>query len=555
MRRIVSVWLPHWPIERLMRHKPGTVPDEKPFALVEGGARGIRITAVNSCAAREGLHPGLGLADARAAVPALVSHPAEPERDARALERLALWLGRYGPARNVEGRNGVWIDVTGVAHLFGGEARLLDDLVRRLNDFGLNARAGLADTPGAAYALARFATGRRVTAIAPTDATAAALCPLPVEALRLAPDTVLLLKRLGLTRIGQLADLPRTVLERRFSSESSSRSTSARTRVCARALADAVLVRLDQALGITAEPRMALGEPPVLSERRTWGEPLISSEALVAEITALAEDLGNSLKTAGLGARRIALHLYRADGTVAHADAGLSRASADPAHFMRLLDDKLSAIDAGFGIDVAVLDAVHVEPVDAEQTALGRGGHRSAEVAVAALVDRLSSRLGARNVFRIAPHASHIPELGTIRRPPLTSAIHQHETDLSNTSPRPLLLLSPPEPITVMAEVPDGPPLRFTWRHVPYAVVKAAGPERIAPEWWKHLARPRQQAELPENENGLEGEIADPCQRELTRDYYVVETGDGARFWIFREGFYGATGPGSTPRWFLHGLF
>ena len=540
-----------------MRHKPGAVPDEHPFALVAGGAHGIRLTAVNARAARDGLRPGLSLADARAAVPALLSHPAEPERDARALERLALWLGRYGPARNVDGSDGVWIDVTGVAHLFGGEDRLLDNLVQRLGAFGISARAGLAGTPGAAHALARFATVRRATVIAAPEATMAALSPLPVDALRLAPATVLLLKRLGLARIGQLADLPRTALERRFSSEASSRSKATRSRASARALADAVVVRLDQALGVTAEPRAALGEPPILSERRTWGEPLISSEALVAEISALAGDLAKSLKTAGLGARRIALHLYRADGTVAHADAGLSRASTDPAHFMRLLGEKLVAIDAGFGIDVAVLDAVLTEPVEAEQTALGRGGHQTPDAAVATLVDRLSNRLGARNVFRIAPRASHIPELATIRRPPLSGLTTTPQAASPRALARPLLLLSPPEPIRVMAEVPDGPPLRFTWRRVPYAVAKAAGPERIAPEWWTHLASPRFEPE-PESsidESGLEGEIVDPGERDLTRDYYVVETGEGARFWMFREGFYGASGPASAPRWFLHGLF
>jgi protein ImuB len=556
MKRIASVWLPHWPIERLMRHTPGAVPDDKPFALVAGGAHGIRITAVDLRAAREGLRPGASLADARAAVPWLVSYPAEPARDARALERLAYWLGRYGPGRNVEGEDGVWIDTTGVAHLFGGEAVLLEDLVRRLAGFGITARAGLADTPGAAHALARFATARRTSVLAPPGeaATVAALAPLPVDALRLAPDTVLLLKRLGLTRIGQLADVPRTSLERRFSSAASLRNKAARSH----ALADAVLIRLDQAFGRTEEPRAALGEPPVLSERRTWGEPLISSEVLLSEIAALAGDLARSLKAAGLGARRIGLQLYRADGTVAHASAGLSRASADPVHFMRLLAEKLAAIDAGFGIDVAVLDAVLAEPLAAEQATLGRAG-AAPEDAIAALVDRLAGRLGAKNVFRIAPRASHIPEEATVRRPPLASVSASDMSAAFPPSARPFLLLSPPEPITVMAEVPDGPPLRFTWRRVLYAVRKAAGPERIAPEWWRNLTAPGQDsgpdAAAGARDDGLEGEIVDASARERTRDYYVAETGDGARFWMFREGFYGVAGPDSAPRWFLHGLF
>jgi protein ImuB len=553
MKRIVSVWLPQWPIERLKRHRPGAVPDDQPFALVAGGAHGIRITAVNIRAAREGLRMGMSLADARAAVPGLVSYAAEPERDAQSLERLALWLGRYGPSRNVEGSDGVWLDTMGVAHLFGGEAALLKDLVRRLAGFGITARVGLADTPGAAYALARFATARRDAVMAPAGEaqTAVALAEIPVAALRLSAETVVLLRRLGLARIGQLTEIPRTSLERRFSSEASSRSRAGQAK--AKALADAVLVRLDQALGRQAEPRATLREPPVLSERRSWGEPLISSDALVSEISALAEDLSRSLQAAGLGARRIALHLYRADGTIAHVEAGLARASAEAAHFMNLLDDKLAAIDAGFGIDVAVLDAALAETLDAEQAALGRAG-AAPERAIAALIDRLANRLGAKNVFRLAPRASHLPERAAVRTAPLAPLADPAAMLGCSPGERPFLLLSPPEPITVMAEVPDGPPMRFTWRRVAYAVAKAAGPERIAPEWWRHLAHPDADAPAPADD-GLGGDIIDPTAREKTRDYYVVETGDGARFWMYREGFYGVADAGGAPRWHLHGLF
>lgn len=535
-----------------MRHCPGAVPDDRPFGLVASGAHGIRITAVNRRAAREGLRTGLSLADARAGVPGLVSRAAEPERDAKALERLALWLGRYGPQRNVEGGDGVWIDSTGVAHLFGGEEALLTDLLRRLSWFSITAHAGLAGTPGAAYALARFATLKRRAALAPPGEaeTAAALSPLPVEALRLSSDTVVLLRRLGLARIGQLIELPRTSLERRFSSQASTRGRLRQAQT--KALAAAVLKRLDQALGRSEEPRRPLGQPPVLSERRMWGEPLISSEVLLSAVKQLSEDLSQSLKAQGLGARRIALSLYRADGTVAHAAAALARASADAGHFMRLLEEKLAAIDAGFGIDSAVLDAVMAEPLDAEQTALGRGG-AAPEQAVAALVDRLANRLGAKNVFRLAPRASHIPEQASVRVAPLASFADLSELDGDLPGQRPFLLLSPPEPIAVMAEVPDGPPLHFTWRRAMHWVAKAAGPERIAPEWWRHLAFSNEDAPPPDD--GLEGEAVVLSARERSRDYYVVETADGARFWMFREGFYGGADGAGPPRWFLHGLF
>jgi protein ImuB len=216
MPRIVSVWLPYWPIERLRRADPGAVPDEGPFALVAPGRHGITITAANAAARAAHVAVGAALADVRAALPVLATRPAEPTRDCAALRTLARWCGRYGPARNTHGADGLWIDVTGVAHLFGGEQGLVEDLGARLAALALTARIGLADTLGAAFALARH--GGRSIAFAPPGGTQTAVAALPVAGLRLDADTLKLLRRLGLRRIGQLYDLPRAALERRFRS-------------------------------------------------------------------------------------------------------------------------------------------------------------------------------------------------------------------------------------------------------------------------------------------------------------------------------------------------
>ena len=558
----------------MKRSNPASVPDETPLALVENGARGIRITALNACAARAGLHPGLSLADARAAVPALLSHPAEPLADEDALARLAHWLGRYGPARNTDGTDGIWIDVTGVAHLFGGEECLLDDLVTRLARCGITARAGLAGTLGAAHALARASIhpSRRPTSrtssspcicssawtIAPHGAIAAALAPLAVEALRLSPQSVLLLRRLGLKRIGDLAGVPRATLERRFSSKANGRALRQRpVNSGGGALIDGVLLRLDQAHGRAPEPCAALQEPPALSRRRAWSEPLMSCEVLSSQITALTGDLCTALREAGLGARRIALTLFRTDGTLARITIGLSRPSAEAAHILHLLDKKLDGIDAGFGIDVAVLDAIEAEASCAEQTTLAHPGHAHAihahtrhaapDSRLANLIDRLANHLGETCLINLAPHDSHIPEHAQKRRPAHASlaslSSRSSKADEDNApahpAPRPPFLLPRPEPVSVVAEVPEGPPLRFTWRRAVHTVSKAQGPERIAPEWWRHLAA---------------ADASHPV-RDRTRDYYVIEANGGARFWIFREGRYGAAGSEDAPRWFLHGLF
>ena len=513
MRRIVSVWLPLWPIERLRRAAPQAVPEAACLALVEAGSHGIRITAVTARAADEGVRVGQSLADARAALPALLSRPAEPDCDRRALVQLAYWCGRYGPNRNTEGADGLWVDITGVAHLYGGEEGLLSDLCAKLARFGLTVRAGLADTPGAAHALARFAP---FPAIAPAGTTQARLAPLPVEALRLSPETVLLLKRLGLRRIGQLFSLPRAALQRRFRSA---------------AAAEAVVRRLDQALGSAPEPSPPLVEPPVLFMQRAFAEPLISPTSIEAETGRLSEQLCAALEARNLGARRIALSLYRADGTVAEVCAGLSFASRTPAHLTDLVREKLQNIDAGFGIDALVLAAVQVEERAPAQEILGRGVKCAADPAQ--LIDRLVNRLGAGRVSRLEPRASHTPERAEVRVSALADLAPSPArlVPARPLPPRPQFLLAPPEPIGVIAEIPEGPPARFTWRRVERRIVRAQGPERIAPEWWREIAG----------------------RKSRTRDYYRIEDEGGAAYWVFREGFYG--GGEETPSWFMHGLF
>ena len=507
---------------------------------------GLTITAVNTVAAREGVVAGTALADARAALPALLSRRAELDADRIALLKLARWAGRYGPNRHTDGDDGLWIDITGAAHLFGGEECLLDDLTRRLASFGVSANAGLADTLGAAHALARFGCPAGAAwALAPPAATRDAIAPLPVEALRLDGPRVLLLKRLGLRRIGQLYDIPRDSLSRRFRSKDA---------------AAAVLMRLDQALGQAAEPRRPMHHPPVLSATRSFADPLISSEALEATVAQLCAELATALAAKGLGAKAVRLALYRADGTCAEVEAAMSQASRDGPHIMLLLKEKLAVIDAGFGIDVLRLDAVRVERHGAHQDTFAASRARQGP---GALIDKLANRFGAAAVSVLCPRGSHIPERAEARVPALhvfhaqpppqggqkgekksegaagVTASYQPPWPYGRTASRPAFLLTRPERIDVLAEVPDGPPERFTWRRVERRVVRAQGPERITPEWWRHIAS------------------ADNQKRSRPRDYYTIEDHEGAAYWVFRHGLYGIEdgGGGDPPRWFLHGLF
>lgn len=555
MSRIVSVWLPAWPIERMQRQVPGSVPAAEPFALVQKGAHGLRISAANGPAIAAGAVIGAALADARAALPGLAVRPADPVSDALALRKLARWLGRYGPAHNADGVDGAWVDVTGVAHLYGGERALAEDLGGRLRRMGLDARIGLADTFGAAHALARFgplaiASGRG--SLAPPGGVRSALAGLPVAALRIEHDAMRLLVRLGLKRIGQIYDLPRPALAARFRE-----ATGGGSRRFRETAAAGVLLRLDQALGVVGEPKKPLALPPEAQCRLIFPDPLGTSDGIVGALGQLASMLEARLASQGLGARRFRLVLYRTDGTAAEVVIGTSAARREPAHICRLMGEHLGRIDAGFGIDAAVLEADGLEPMHALQIGLGaknmRGDIAGGEAeGLAALVDRLSNRLGPARVLRCVRRESHIPERSEVWLPAMDSRTSSTLTGaraplpalVPALPPRPAFLLGRPEIISVLAGVPEGAPQRFVWRRVARRIMRSEGPERIAPEWWRHI--------------GMTDRLPG------TRDYYRLEDATGARYWVFREGFYGQSedradadgdGRGGEPRWFVHGVF
>ncbi|MGE3529866.1 MAG: DNA polymerase Y family protein, partial [Methyloceanibacter sp.] len=346
MSRFVSVFLPQLPLERLARERAARrgapLPVDRPLALIGTEERGLFITALNEAGRRQGLSAGLGLADARAICPRLLTLPASPKKDDAALRDLARWAScRYSPTLNLDGADGLWLDVSGVPHLFGGESALLADLMRRLARAGFTARLALAETLGGAHALARFAHPSPL--VVPAGTIGPALAPLPVEALRLAPEITRLLRRLGLKRIGQLYGLPRASLERRFH---------------AKETAEAVLLRLDQALGRREEPRVPLLPLPDFAARIPLPEPIVTHDGVVAAIERLAIALCEKLARAGQGCRRVALWVARADGSSSVIEAGLSAPSREPVHLLRLFKERIEALDLGFGVDFMSLAAL-----------------------------------------------------------------------------------------------------------------------------------------------------------------------------------------------------
>ncbi|HEX4112439.1 MAG TPA: DUF6504 family protein [Stellaceae bacterium] len=509
----------------------GVNPGTEPAVLVVSLGNRRLVSAVNPAAEAQGLLPGLALADVRAQVPGLAVAPADPAGDAAALLRLAQWCGRYSPWTVPHGPDSILLDITGCAHLAGGEDKLGADLVERLARRGITARAGIADTIGGAWAMARGGA-QPVGVIAPGE-TRAALAPLSVRVLRLDAETIAALERLGLRRIGDLYPLPRADLAARF---------------------DRVLMaRLDEALGEGREALSPLPPAPPRWARRHFAEPIATPEDIAATIRLLLETLCRQLADATLGARLLTLTLHRVDGTSVSLAIGTARPSRDVAHLAHLFAERLDRIDPGFGIEDMVLAAKTVETLEAKQLKIlavvpakaGAQGNRTSltldsrlrgndgniqtitcDDDISILIDRLANRLGARSVGRLLPHDSHLPE----RTQRFVFAFAPGGGKAWDAGkPRPVRLLPRPEPIEAVAPVPDDPPLMFRWRRRLYRVARAEGPERILGEWWRGAR-----------------------EAQLLRDYYRVEDEDGRRYWLFRAGLYR---PDIRSRWFLHGLY
>ncbi len=491
---------------------------------------------MNVAAAKAGLQVGFKFTDAKARVPDLVTDEMDRAADAAALRALGIWLYRFSPLIALDGDDGLMLETTGCAHLHAGEAALVAAIEARLLRAGFTARFGLAGTPGAAYALARAGTER----ILDSGAERAGLERLPVRALRLSEDAVTLLRRFGLTRMGQLYGIDRKALARRFQS---------------REAADAVGLRLDQALGLRPEPLQPLRPAPEQASHLPCPEPLTDLAALTEGLRQLSETLGAELVRFGEGARAFRFIAFRSDGEVSSVAVTASRAARDPAHIQRLFRDKLERINPGFGIDHLTLEARRLAPMQIGAVRLPGALSDEAldDAALAALADRLTAKLGEGAVTVRLPAARHIPEAAEVRAP-FEGFLPDAGAANESAGPRPARMFIRPERVDVLAEVPDGPPLRFVWRRLARRVVRADGPERIAPEWWREMKkRPSPPCEVMGGEGVSES--SEPLRtRPRARDYYRVEDEDGRRYWIFRAGLY-EDGRGAAPEWYVHGLF
>lgn len=489
--------------QRVMERQGNALPDDIAVVLATEGQHGPVIHATNRAARLAGIAAGARVVDVKAICPDLRVEYADVAGDCIALKRLMLWVRRWCPWSVTDSANGLILDTTGADHLLGGEAAMLVDMETRLSLLGLTAQLAVAPTWGAAWALARYGP---VRSICGPDQIIETLAPLPIAGLRLDSETRLLLHRLGLKTIGALSNVPRLSLTRRF---------------VRAALHANPQLRLDQAIGYLAEPVASPDAQPQIKAQARLPEPI---QDPTAYLPALCADLCAQLTRYGFGCRRLHLTVYRTDGEVSTLDVAIAAASRDPDHLRSLFNDKLERINPGFGFDLITLEAGVVEPVDTIQ--IGLDGKEQTDLHLPILIDRLVARLGTRAVKRPELRNSHVPERAQADSAALTALV----ADTTAAKDRPLRLLSPPEEVSVVYAVPEGPPAQFIWRRQTHKVARYAGPERIAPEWWKDHPGTR------------------------LRDYFKVEDQTGKRLWLYREGLH-EDGRGGDPRWFVHGMF
>jgi protein ImuB len=480
-----------------------------PLVVVAKIDNALQLTAVDERAAQDGLYPGLPLADARARVPALDVVEVDEAADYALIEAIADWCDRFTPLVALNRPHGLFLDISGCAHLFGGEGallRMLCDFVRKQE---ITVRAAIAGTAIAANALAKGANG----CIAENGGEKEAISTLPVTVLGIDEKIIYALKRAGLKTIGEIAARSSSELTARFGAT--------------------FTFLLEQALGFNSQPitpRRTL--PDYVAERR-FAEPVTTAEVIGRTISSLASTLETLLEERGQGARRLEASFFRTDGAVRHIalDTGrpLRDAAVISAYYSERLEVLSDPLDPGFGFDLIRLSALATETLTYCAAEFSSSHH---EQEIAGLIDRLSARFGEARVTRFLSVNTHVPEYAAAYCPAQRGANPSPWPQMrmeSETPRRPLHMLIPPEPIqSRFIYVPDGPPKLFVWRRATHKIVKSEGPERIAMEWWR-----------------------DATAR--TRDYFQVEDEEGRRFWLYRDGLYNRDI--NEPRWFMHGLF
>jgi len=498
MKRFVSIWLPYLITDWFALKKPGI--EKTPFVVSASSHGKMVIIAANILAESKGILKGMSLADARAIYPSLQHFNDIPGLVEKILQRLAEWCIRFTPITAVDPFGGVILDVTGCSHLWGGDKAYLSDIIKRIQAKGFHVKAAMADTIGAAWAVARF---RKTSCVIHIGKHVEALQTLPPESLRLDRETTERLHKLGLHQVRDILAMKGTTLRRRFG--------------------NIVIERINQAVGTAQEFITPVIPVEPYLERLPCLEPITRIEGIEIALQQLLETLCNKLKAEGKGVRELHFVCYRIDSKVLTTSIDTSAATINVKHLFRLFEDKLSSIEPDLGIELFILEAIKFEDHQSSQEEIWKqaGGLNNSKLSE--LVDRLSIRIGTSVIFRYLPDEHYLPERSFKKTISLKDVA---ASEWKIERPRPVQLLPSPERIEVTAPVPDYPPLNFRYRGKLHKIIKADGPERIEQEWWIYDGQ--------------------------HRDYYAVQDEEGCRYWLFRSGHYDAA---KTYTWFLHGIF
>lgn len=497
-KRFVSIWFRDLITDWLIIRKPAYA--RLPFVFATPDHGRMIIAAACPLTQAQGMHPGMAVADARALIPSLQVFDDKPGRAEKLLQAMAEYCILYTPVAAIDLPDGIILDASGCAHLWGGEHAYLTEIRKRFATTGYRVRIAIADTVGAAWAIARFG---QVKAIIESGEQANALFSLPAAALRLPPDTIAKLQKLGLYQTGSFIRIPRAALRRRFG--------------------ETLLLRIDQALGTEEEMIQAVQPPAIYQERLPCLDPIVTATGIEMALNSLLESLCNRLRREEKGLRVAVLKCYRTDGNLQQLEIGTGHPSHNTHHLYKLFENKIETIEPGLGIELFILEAPKVEDVATAQQQLWAGTCGVEDSSLAELVDRVANKFGVGAIHRYLPDEHYWPE----RSIKLATALQDKPTTAWQTNrPRPVQLLVIPEAIEVTAPVPDYPPMLFRYKGKLHMIKKADGPERIEREWW-----------LEEGPH---------------RDYYQVEDQEGRRYWLFRSGHYTLD---KKPRWFMHGFF
>ena len=495
-KRFLTIWFRYLKTDWLTRRRPAL--GHRPFVLAAPDHGRMIITAANIPAQKQGIDIGMVLADARAIYPSLQYMQDKQEPSGKLLHNIASWCIRYSPWVVADPPDGLILDITGCAHLWGNETVYLTSIINRFKVLGYTIRAGIADTIGTAWGIARFG---KDNFIIEKEQQAQALHDLPAAALRLSPEITERLYKLGLREIGSFIQMPRSALRRRFGEE--------------------LILRLHQALGYEEEITLPVVIPEPWQERLPCLEPITTRIGIEIGLQRLLETLCKRLQQQQKGLRQACFKCYRVDGKTQQIDIGTNRASNNVSHLFKLFELKLDMIEPDPGIELFTIEAPKVEDAVAVQEKLWEGTVGLADIKFSELIDRIEVKIGAGHIHRYLPDEHYWPERS------VKPAVSLHETITTAWNLdrlRPVQLLPTPHPIQVTAPIPDYPPMNFSYKGKVHTVIKADGPERIESEWW--------------------------LQDVQHRDYYAVEDEEGRRYWLFRSGHYG-----EGQEWFLHGFY